>query len=225
MPLKTTPSDVSRKIPLYRIFSIAALVISICALVLAMKKPRPVAAPQSRTVMAANAQSFQTKVNQLAQAQAQGEGGSEVHLTANEIQAAMAQASGSLPDVQAEGRDPQQVVGQASELLVSAGAGSADQASGQEPIVSFEGDLMKGQFVTQAAGKNVVVTMVGHLASKDGYATFEPTEFKIGDLNVPVSLVNDALQKKMLEQRDRLKLPDYVRDLKVENGEVVIKQK
>jgi hypothetical protein len=64
--------------------------------------------------------------------------------------------------------------------------------------------------------------MRGHLGSKDGYATFDPTEIKLGDLNVPVSLVNDQLQKKLLEQRDRLKLPDSVNSLKVENSEVVL---
>jgi len=69
------------------------------------------------------------------------------------------------------------------------------------------------------------VTMEGHLGSKDGYATFEPTKIKIGDLEVPVSLVNDQLQKKLMEQRDRLKLPDNVGGIKVENSEVVMTNK
>jgi hypothetical protein len=47
----------------------------------------------------------------------------------------------------------------------------------------------------------------------------------VGDLSVPVSLVNDALQKKLTEERDRLKLPDNVSGIKVENGELVMTQK
>jgi hypothetical protein len=47
----------------------------------------------------------------------------------------------------------------------------------------------------------------------------------VGDLNVPVSLVNPALQKKLAEQRDRMKLPNNVGDLKVQNGELVMQQK
>jgi hypothetical protein len=47
----------------------------------------------------------------------------------------------------------------------------------------------------------------------------------VGDLSIPVSLVNDALQKKLLEQRDRLKLPEFVSDVRVENGELIVKQK
>ncbi|PYX36506.1 MAG: hypothetical protein DMG75_10345 [Acidobacteria bacterium] len=91
--------------------------------------------------------------------------------------------------------------------------------------LNFEGDIVRGQFLTEIAGKNVYVTLAGHLGTKDGYATFDPTEFKVGDMNVPVALVNDALQKKLAEQRDRLKLPEFVGDMKVENGELVMKQK
>jgi hypothetical protein len=91
--------------------------------------------------------------------------------------------------------------------------------------VSFDGDTVHGQFLTEIAGKDVWITVSGHLSSKDGYAEFEPTEFKVGDLNVPVSLVNPALQKKLAEQRDRLKLPDNVGGMKVENGELVMQQK
>ena len=69
------------------------------------------------------------------------------------------------------------------------------------------------------------MTVSGHLGSKDGFATFVPTEFKVGDLNVPVSLVNDALQKRLADQRDHLKLPDGVGGIKVENGELVLTQR
>ena len=53
----------------------------------------------------------------------------------------------------------------------------------------------------------------------------KPTEFKVGDLNIPVSLVNGPLQQKLSEQRDRLKLPDNIGGLQVENGQLVLTQK
>ena len=87
--------------------------------------------------------------------------------------------------------------------------------------VSMDGDLVRGQFLAQIAGKDVYLTLAGHLGAKDGYATFNATEVRVGDLPVPASLVNEALQKKLAEQRDQLKLPDNVKDLKVENGELV----
>ena len=67
----------------------------------------------------------------------------------------------------------------------------------------------------------------GRLGSKDGYVTFDPTGFKVGDFIVPVSLVNDALQKKLAEpeNREQLKLPDFVKSVHIENGELVVEEK
>jgi hypothetical protein len=205
-----------------RIVSIATLVIALVALYLALRKPDPVAAPQPATAVAANAQSFQTKVSQLEQAQAQGQSGSEVHLTAGEISAAIAQATsqpGNVPgSAQPNGAST-------PDPSASLAPGAIDASALGEPMISLEGNVVRGQFLTEVGGKKVYVTLAGHLGAKDGYATFEPTEFKVGDLNIPVSLVNDTLQKKMLEQRDRLKLPDFVSDVRVENGELIVKQK
>jgi hypothetical protein len=91
--------------------------------------------------------------------------------------------------------------------------------------VSMDGDVVHGQFLTQIAGKDVYLTLAGHLGAKDGYATFDATEVKLGDLSIPVSLVNDALQKKLAEQHDQLKLPNNVKDIKIENGELVFVEK
>jgi hypothetical protein len=215
-------SDGPGKIRLGRILSVATLLISVVALVLALRKPQPVASPQTPAAIAANAQSFQAKVSQLEQAQ--GQTGSEVHLTADEIGAAIAQADGAMQELPAQGKAPS-AAGPRADTSAAAAPGSVEQANIQEPIISFEGDIVRGQFVTEVAGKKTYVTIAGHLGSKNGYATFEPTEFKVGDLKVPVSLVNDALQKKMLEQQDRLKLPDFVSDVRVENSELVVKPK
>jgi hypothetical protein len=219
------------KAKLSRVLSIAAMLVAFAALVLAVKKPQPVAPRQTPADVTANAQSFQNKVQKLEESKARGESGAEVRLTTAELNAAIAQASSTIPV-------PQQAAAQAQPQTTPAGQvsssadpnapispGAIDMNSLQEPIISFDGDIVHGQFLTEVAGKKVYVTVSGHLASKDGYATFEPTEFKVGDLNVPVSLVNPELQKKMLEQRDRLKLPEFVSDVHVENGELVVKQK
>ncbi len=221
-----------KKLKIDRIISIATLAASLCALFLVLKKPQPVAAPQTPAAAAANAQSFQTKLDQFEQAKQGGQSESEVHLTADEINAAVAQAAGLVPAAsQPSAAAPSSSASAASKpgattegLPLPAGITASDgQPNVKDYQLSFEGDLVKGQFLTEVAGKDVWVTLAGHLGSKDGYATFDPTEFKVGDLNVPVSLVNDALQKKLLEQRDRLKLPDSVGDMKVENGELVMK--
>ena len=58
-----------------------------------------------------------------------------------------------------------------------------------------------------------------------GHAAAVPIDFKVGDFTIPVSLVNSALQKKLAEQREQLKLPEGVGTLRVENSELVITQK
>lgn len=218
------------KIKFDRLISLATLTTSAVALFLVLKRPAPVApVPQAPAAVAANAQSFQNKMQQLDDARAQGQSGAEVRLNAQEIAAVMAQASGAL-----SGATP--AAGAASEGNSNGanGGGSGNSLSGdlgpgeasvKDYQVNFDGDVAKGQFLTHIAGKDVWVTMEGHLGSRDGYATFDPTKIKIGDLEVPVSLVNDQLQKRLAEQRDRLRLPDGVGGIKVENSEVVLTNK
>jgi cell division septation protein DedD len=215
-------------VKLQRIISFATLAISILTLVLVLKRPAPIAPAVAPALAAANAQSFQEKVNQLAQPKAPGGAESEVRMSSAEVSAALAQATGLMTS---EGS------GKPSASVPATGTPSAPSSpnapmefSGSVPDikdyqVSMDGDIVRGQFLTQIAGKDVYLTLAGHLGSRDGYATFDATEVKVGDLSVPVSLVNGVLQKKLAEQRDQLKLPDNVKDIKVENGELVLVEK
>ena len=95
-----------------------------------------------------------------------------------------------------------------------------------EQVVFYE-DQVRGQFTTQLYGKDVVVTLSGKLASEDGYVTFQPTQFKVGELSVPISLVDSVVQKKLNEPdtREKLKLPDWVAAIRVQNGQLVVTEK
>jgi hypothetical protein len=216
------------KFKLDRIISIATLVASLIAIILVLKKPAPVAQPQAPAAIAEHAQSFDQKMAEFQQAtqlsqpsgsfEAKPEAGqaaspasaqpkAEVHINSEEISAVLAQSLGT-----AGALTPDSNIGSAAPTI-------------KDQSVSFDGDLVHGQFLTEIAGKDVWVTISGHIGEKDGYATFDPTEFKVGDLSVPVSLVNPALQKKLAEERDRLKLPDNVGAMKVQNSELVMQQK
>jgi hypothetical protein len=216
-----------------RIISFATLAISIFTLVLVLRRPAPLAPAASPAAAAANAQSFQEKVNQLAQPRMPGEGESEVRMNSGEVSAALAEASGLLSSTTVPATMTVPASANTAAGSPSAnprGASSAMEFPGAVPNikdyqVSMDGDIVRGQFLTQIAGKDVYLTLAGHLGSKDGYATFDATEVKVGDLSVPVSLVNEVLQKKLSEQRDQLKLPGNVKDLKVENGELVFVEK
>jgi hypothetical protein len=220
-PCKADRSRAFMKIKLRTIIRITTLLVSIVTLVMVLEKPAPVAPRQTPAAIAANAQSFQQKMEQFSQdvQQASPTGGSyqttsspaappkaEVRLNSQEVGAALAQAT------------------ETAELTPNSNVGSGAPTI-KDQLVSFEGDVVHGQFLAEVAGKDVWVTISGHLGSKDGYATFDPTEFKVGDMSVPVSMVNASLQKKLAEQHDRLKLPDFVGDVRVQDGELVLQQK
>jgi hypothetical protein len=179
------------------------------------RKPKPLAEPMPAAAIAVNAQSFQQKLSQLdppaadPDSSAPASAPEEVRFTGDEVQAALVQSNSG------PAAPPQSLQTPSGEQITLQSA----------PTVKLEDDIVKGQFQAEVAGQKVYVTVAGHLGAKDGYATFEPTEFRIGDMKIPVSMVNAQLQKKMSEQRDRMKLPDFISDVSVKNGELVIKRK
>lgn len=198
---------------IYRVarwLTLAGLVITIFLL---FKSPTPVAPPLDPDVARQHAESFQQKLTQLANAQSLGEEGTEVHFTAPEVNAAIAQATAPPP-----------APSRPTPASQPAPQPSAEQVPIKSTRVSFEDNVVRGQFLTEVYGKDVYITVAGRLGSRDGYVTFDPTEFKVGDLSVPISMVNPALQRKLAdpENRDKLKLPAFVKDLRVENSELVI---
>jgi hypothetical protein len=205
------------KITLKRLISIATLVASVIALVLVLGKPAPLARPQNPAMIAEQAQSFDQKIAQFEQATQPA-----VHTVTDA--AATELSATSKPEVRISSEEASAVLAQSlgnGEIKPDASASGA-AATIKDQQVRFDGDVVHGQFLAEIAGKDVWITISGHLGEKNGYATFDPTEFKVGDLSVPVSLVNPALQKKLAEQRDRLKLPENVGGLTVENGELVM---
>src|ERR1700688_3887370 len=106
------------KFKLDRIISLAPLAASLVAIVLVLKKPAPVAQPQTPAAIAANAQSFGQKMEQLEQAAQQqapqpsgvsyqtesptsrlissgAQSKAEVRINSDEVGAALAQAVGA----------------------------------------------------------------------------------------------------------------------------------
>ena len=211
------------KIQLDRVISIATLLAAVVAITLVLKKTAPVVQPPTPAGAAAGAQSFNP--GSISQRMDQAE---PAERPTQPMQpspssggyAAVSQTGQNSPALQTP--KPQanmDSMGAAIGQILSASAGGAaalgpdsEVGSGAPNIkdqkVDYDGDVVHGKFLTEIAGKDVWVTISGHMGEKDGYATFEPTEFKVGDMNVPVSLVNPLLQRKLAEERDRLKLSD-----------------
>jgi hypothetical protein len=203
MPLQTQVK--SHKIPRWILAVIGLVVIGIM-----LKHPQRLTAEQAVAPdkLAANARSFQDKLGELQQAHQTGQSGVEVRISSDEVVAALAAANPPAPGV--------------------AGAQTSDSDSPlKDQQVVFEDDHVKGQFTTEVAGADVVVTFTGRVGSKDGYVTFVPAEFQIGSMPVPVAMVQNRLQKKLTDPaaREKLKLPEYVNNVKVEDGQLVLTEK
>lgn len=203
-----------------RIFTAITLLLGAITLYQVLSRPQQITKPQTPESAKANAQSFDQKLAQLQAPRTDGTTPAEVHFSSQEVSAEMAQSMGSEQPAPVPASRP-----------VSSAPASPDSSVGPGEVqvkdyqVELEGDVARGQFVTRVAGKDLYVTLAGHLGSRDGYVTFDPTEFKVGEMSIPASLVNSALQKKLAEQHEQLKLPDGIASLKVENSELVITQK
>jgi hypothetical protein len=211
------------KLTLDRIISIATLVALVVAIFLLWKKPATVVlAPQAPA--AANGQASDAGSSQKA------EPSEPAAKPVQQTQASPARGYSAAPAVATQPSKnspaPQSAKTEAqinsaavsaaiNKILGASGAGlTPDTNVGDGPPnikdqkVTYDGDTVHGQFLTEIAGRDVWITISGHMGQKDGYATFDPTEFKVGDVEVPVSLVNPALQRKLAEERDRLKLSE-----------------
>lgn len=201
-----------------RIISIATLLAALTAIILVLKRPAPtpVIAPQQPARVAQSAQP--TDRSTASPAPDEHPFSSPIYESAPSVPAtATAQpapapvASSSKPTAginsdQVSSAIAKMLGGGLSNLSPESNVGSGEPVI-KDQQVTMDGDIVHGKFLTEVAGKDVWVTISGHMGEKDGYATFDPTEFKIGDMNVPVSLVNPALQRKLAEERDRLKIP------------------
>jgi len=204
------------KANLDRIISVATLLVAMVAIVLVLKRPAPtpvVVMPQPPAAVSAPAQSGNTPTT-TAQQTEQGFSSSAPAAATAPSKPATTAASSAKADPRINSDEISSAV---AKMLGGGSAGTAalspdsNVGSGEPTIkdqqVTMDGDIVHGKFLTTIAGKDVWVTISGHMGEKDGYATFDPTEFKVGDMNVPVSLVNPALQRKLSEERDRLKVP------------------
>jgi hypothetical protein len=208
------------KLKLDRIISIATLFAALLAIFLVLKRPAPVVV-QAPAAIAVRAQSSAQKMEQPEQAAQPASPASSGNYSATPVQNQMPTQNQQTVSAPAQPKAVSHSSSGGISALLAQAAGAAGGAElspdsevgdGEPNIkdqqVTYEGDLVHGRFLTEIAGKDVWVTISGHMGSKDGYATFDPTEFKVGDVSIPVSLVNPVLQRKLAEQRDKLKLPD-----------------
>lgn len=89
--------------------------------------------------------------------------------------------------------------------------------------VQLVDDHVRAYVVFDVHGKDVTLQLVGKLGADNGFLRFEPVSGQIGSLPIPQAVLEAAVRKMMEspENREKLKLPSDISNLKIENGEVV----
>jgi hypothetical protein len=98
------------------------------------------------------------------------------------------------------------------------------QSSVRDFKVDLVGDLVKAYIVFNFHGKDLSLELDGHLASSDGYLQFQPVSGQLGSLPLPQSTLNSAVENLLSspENKEKLRLPDSVRDIQVVDGHLVV---
>ena len=198
-------------------WTVLAVLVLIVVQMLRRPSPPTAAAPTQQEALA-SAASFRTKLDGLAAAHDEGASGREARFSEDELNAYVQQSTGALPQPQDAGAS-----------APSPAAGSEDAAGSvvKSTRVGMIGDQMTVQIVVERFGRDIYFTLSGKLGSQDGYATFHPTSCKLGALTMPLGFIDEQIQQKLQAagNRERMKLPDFIREIRVENSELVIVEK
>jgi hypothetical protein len=101
------------------------------------------------------------------------------------------------------------------------------QSSVKDVKVDMVGDVVKAYVIFDFHGKDLSLELDGHLSADNGYMKFVPISGKLGSLPLPQSTLNEAVDKLMSspENREKLKLPADISDIKIEDGHAVVQYK
>jgi uncharacterized protein YpmS len=170
------------------------LVLVLIAVVMALRRP-------NATLVRASAQetnSFDEKIQSLALAHQQG-ATRTVHITEAELTSKLQQGLDEIPPVE--------------------GAVVLKAAS-----VHLEGGEFVGVFTLDASGIELFLTMAGALGVQDGRLLIQPNSASLGQLPLPAPVFERILQRQFdsPDTRERLRLPDFIKDVRVENGELLV---
>jgi hypothetical protein len=101
------------------------------------------------------------------------------------------------------------------------------QSAVKDVRIELIDDRAKAYVVFDFHGKDMTLQLEGRLAAENGYLRFEPVAGQLGSLPIPQSTLETAVRRLMdsPENREKLRLPEGLSGLKIENGEVVVSYK
>jgi CobQ-like glutamine amidotransferase family enzyme len=176
-----------------RYISAGILVLMLIALLLALRAPNVTLVP----ISSQDVKSFDEKISSLLAAQ-QG-GAKTAHITEAELTSKLQQGLDAAPP--------------------SGGAVVLKAAS-----IQLVGDNFVGVFTLDVSGKEIYLTVMGTLNVQDGRLQIEPSAAKLGSLPLPAMVFRRILQRQFdtPESRERLRLPAFIKDVRIDNGELLV---
>jgi hypothetical protein len=226
-------SNVSTLVLVFRIVRWTVYACALIVLILLLHKPAP---PVISTTPEAAARAEQ-KFQDVQQAVAQGQPAT-LHMSETELNSYLAShlvlpaANSNTPNTNTNSNAP-------SAMPSAAPSGGADGAlNAEQPTtddieqmrsnvkdvkVQLVDDHVRAYVVFDVHGKDMTLQLVGKLGADNGFLKFEPVSGQIGSLPIPQAVLEAAVRKMMEspENREKLKLPSDISNLKIENGEVV----
>ncbi|HLZ91605.1 MAG TPA: hypothetical protein VKQ28_07800 [Candidatus Acidoferrum sp.] len=162
------------------------------------------------------------KVEAAEQAAASGRGAT-LQLDQTEVNSYLASHLDIYPGTANTGEGPDGKGGGLKESGSSAEQVEQMRSAVRDVKVELVEDRVRAYVVFDFHGKDMTLQLEGRLASTNGYLRFEPVSGKIGAMPIPTSALETAVQKMMdsPENREKLKLPAEMTDLRIENGELL----
>ncbi len=131
-------------------------------------------------------------------------------------------------DVRAGGIDSQSIpdLAKAATNIHSMDSSSLSQAQSTVRDIKLElkDDLVLAYVVFDMHGMNMSMELEGHLLAEDGYLRLDPTGGKFGSLPLFSSTLHAAADRLFTSpgNKEKFKLPDYIRDIRIENSELIV---
>jgi hypothetical protein len=98
------------------------------------------------------------------------------------------------------------------------------QSSVRDVKIALSDDRVQAYVLFDFHGKDLSLILEGHLHVVNGYLHFEPTSGKLGSLPLPQSALESAVTRLFdsPENREKMRVPLEIRDIRTENGQLVV---
>jgi hypothetical protein len=98
------------------------------------------------------------------------------------------------------------------------------QSNVRDVKIHLAGDQLTAYVLFNLHGKDLSLTLSGHLSAQDGYVRLSPTQMSLGSMPIPRAALERAIGALFDDpgNREQFRLPPNVRDLRVDKGDLVV---